>query len=124
MMGSRVRVTQAAPPSPEKIAEFGPQRALRLPRRRATVRQLLGEGVMPDFPIIDSHVHLYDPAVIPYGWMKSVPKLNRPHLLADYDAAYGPVAVDGIVFAEVDADRGHHLAEAAYVESLAESDSR
>jgi len=79
---------------------------------------------MPDFPIIDSHVHLYDPAAIPYGWMKSVPKLNRPHLLADYDAACGPVAVDGIVFAEVDADRGHHLAEAAYVESLAESDSR
>jgi predicted TIM-barrel fold metal-dependent hydrolase len=25
---------------------------------------------MPDFPIIDSHVHLYDVERLSYGWMK------------------------------------------------------
>ena len=56
---------------------------------------------MPDFPIIDSHVHLYDVERLSYGWMKGVPKLNRTHLVKDFDAARGPVKVDGIVFAEM-----------------------
>ena len=79
---------------------------------------------MPDFPIIDSHVHLYDPAVLPYGWMKGVPKLNRPHLLPEFDAARGSVAVEGIIFAEVDVDPGYHLAEATFVEKLGQTDQR
>ena len=79
---------------------------------------------MPDFPIIDSHVHLYDPTVLPYPWMAAVPKLNVPHGLAEFDAARGSVAVDGIIFAEVDVGPGRHLDEAAYVEALADKDKR
>ena len=48
---------------------------------------------MPDFPIVDAHVHLYDPARLSYGWMRDIPKLDRPHLLPDFDAARGPVDV-------------------------------
>jgi L-fuconolactonase len=79
---------------------------------------------MPDFPIIDSHVHLYDVARLRYGWLNGLPKLNRTYLLADFDAARGPVAVDKIVFAEVWVDPGLHLQEAAFVQELADADPR
>jgi L-fuconolactonase len=79
---------------------------------------------MPDFSIVDTHVHLYDPAAIAYPWMAGVPKLNSPHGPAEYTAAIGPVKVDKLVFVEVDAGPGEHLAEARWVETLARSDSR
>jgi L-fuconolactonase len=79
---------------------------------------------LPDFPIIDSHVHLYEPSAIAYGWMAEVPLLNRPHLPADYDERTAPVRIDGMVFLEVDADDPHHLKEARWVESLAHSEPR
>jgi len=79
---------------------------------------------MPDFPIIDTHVHLYDPKRLRYSWMKSAPRLDRTSLLAEFDAARGPVEVDKLVFVEVDIDPGHHLEEAAFVQALADRDPR
>jgi len=79
---------------------------------------------MPDFPIIDSHVHLYDVARLRYGWLSGVPRINRSYGLADFDAARGPVAVDGIVFAEVAVDPGLHVEEAAFVQGMADADPR
>ena len=79
---------------------------------------------MPDFPIIDSHVHLYDIARLRYGWLNGIPTLNRTFLLPDFDAARADVQVDQIVFAEVAVDPGLHLAEAAFVQELAAADPR
>ena len=79
---------------------------------------------MPDFPIVDSHVHLYDVKRLRYGWLKNVPKIDRTYLLADFDQARGKVAVDKIVFAEVWVDKGLHLGEAAFVQDMADVDSR
>jgi len=79
---------------------------------------------MPEFPIIDSHVHLYDIDRLSYGWLANVPKINRTHTLADFDAARGAVQVDGLVFAEVAVDPGLHLREAAFVQDLADADPR
>jgi L-fuconolactonase len=79
---------------------------------------------MPDFPIVDSHVHLYDIERFRYGWLDGAPKLKRTSLLADFDAARGPVAVDKIVFAEVAIDPGLHLEEAAFIQDLAGKDPR
>ena len=79
---------------------------------------------MPDFPIIDSHVHLYDVSRLRYPWLSRVPRINRTYLLRDFDAARGPVQVDQIVFAEVAVDRGLHLGEAAFVQELADQDRR
>ncbi len=79
---------------------------------------------MPAFPVIDSHVHLYDPAVLPYGWLSGDAVLDRRRALADFDAACGPVAVAGLVFVEVSVDRGHHREEAALVQSWADADPR
>lgn len=79
---------------------------------------------MPDFPIIDAHVHLFDPANLPYTWLGGVPAIAKAHLPADFDRLTAPVKVDGIVFVEVDVDDPQHLDEARWVESLGESEPR
>jgi L-fuconolactonase len=79
---------------------------------------------VPGFPIVDSHVHLYDVQRFRYGWLSSVPKINRTYLLGDFDKARGPVAIEKLVFAEVAIDPGLHLEEAAFIQKLADSDKR
>ncbi|UEM06509.1 amidohydrolase family protein [Skermanella rosea] len=79
---------------------------------------------MGAFPIIDSHVHLYDPAVLSYPWMAGIPALNRPHLPADFTDACGPIPVDRMIFVEVDAAPADRLAEADWVSGLAHTDPR
>ena len=79
---------------------------------------------MPSFPIIDAHVHLYDPKAIRFPWMDSVPKLNAPYGLADYTRLTEGVLVEGLVFVEVDAAPGLHLDEARWVEAHGRHDSR
>ncbi|MEJ1158709.1 amidohydrolase family protein [Prosthecomicrobium sp. N25] len=79
---------------------------------------------MPDFSIVDAHVHLYDPARLSYPWMASVPAIDRRMLPADYDAARAPVEVDRMVFVEVAVAPGAHLDEARFVRDLAEGETR
>ena len=79
---------------------------------------------MPDFPIVDAHVHLYDPGVIPYGWMRGKPVLDRPRLMAQLDDERGACEIEALVWIEVAADPGQYLQEAAYVEGLARTDPR
>jgi L-fuconolactonase len=79
---------------------------------------------MPKFPIVDSHVHLYDVKRFSYGWLAGVPKINRTYLLEDFDKARGAVAVDKIVFAEVAVDPGLYLSEAGFIQELADHDPR
>lgn len=79
---------------------------------------------MPGFPIVDSHVHLYDVDRLSYGWLKSVPKVNRTYGLEDFDRARGLVQVEKLVFAEVAVDPGLHLDEAAMIQGLADADPR
>lgn len=59
---------------------------------------------MPNFPIVDTHVHLWDPTRLPYSWLKDLPDLDRPHLVEDYREACGPVQVEAMVFLECDVD--------------------
>lgn len=78
---------------------------------------------MPDFAIVDAHVHLYDLDRIRIGWLAGAPAINRSHGLADFDAARGAVAVERFVFAEVAVDPGQHLDEARWAQSLADAQS-
>ena len=79
---------------------------------------------MPSFPIVDSHVHLYDVDRLSYAWLDNVPRINRTFGLADFDEARRHVPVDGIVFAEVAVDPGLHLEEARFIQGLADRDPR
>ena len=69
---------------------------------------------MPDFPIVDAHVHLYDPGVIRYGWMRGKPVLDRPRLMAQLDDERGTCEIEALVWIEVAVDPGQYLQEAAY----------
>ena len=50
---------------------------------------------MPDFPIVDAHVHLYDVERFSYGWLAGVPKINRSYGLGAFDAARALCLVRG-----------------------------
>ena len=79
---------------------------------------------MPAFAIIDTHVHLFDPARLRYGWLAGAAEINRPHSIADFDAATMGTAIEGFVFVEVAADPGEHLREAAMVQAVASANPR
>jgi L-fuconolactonase len=79
---------------------------------------------VPNFSIIDAHVHLYDPGAIRFPWMDGVSKLNAPHGLAEYTRLTEGVAVEGLVFVEVDAGDDQHLDEACWVEEHGRADPR
>ncbi len=79
---------------------------------------------MPDFPIVDAHVHLYDVKRLSYAWLAGVPKINRTCLLEDFDTARAKIVVDKIVFAEVAVDPGLHVDEARFIQGLADHDPR
>jgi L-fuconolactonase len=79
---------------------------------------------MPGFPIVDAHVHLYDPQALSIGWIAGHPALEGPHLLVDFDVARGPVEVAALVAVEVGADPGQHLKEVRLISDLAAHEPR
>jgi L-fuconolactonase len=79
---------------------------------------------MPSFPLIDTHVHLWDPRQLRYAWLADVPALHRPFLIDDYRAACGPVAVEKLVFVQCECDPAQSAAEAAWVAEVARSEPR
>ncbi len=83
---------------------------------------------MPNFPIIDTHLHLWDPARLSYSWIKGNPLFDRPYLVEDYARDLGDVEVEAMVFLECYADftpeRGQYLEEVAFVEDEAKRDPR
>jgi L-fuconolactonase len=79
---------------------------------------------MIDFPIIDTHLHVWDPARLRYPWLASVPMLNRRYDLADYKQACGSVPVEKMVFVQCEVDPAQYRDEVAWVASLARQDPR
>jgi len=79
---------------------------------------------MPDLPIIDAHVHLWDPSRLRVPWLDGVPQLNRPHGLAEYEAATAGLNIEGIVYLEIDIAPPYALLEAREIARLAERDGR
>jgi len=79
---------------------------------------------VPDYPIIDSHVHLCEPKRFGYSWTRNAPSLNRQVLPTDLAKAARPAKIDQFVFVEVDVDFPQHLDEAAWIAGLAQSDKR
>ena len=79
---------------------------------------------MIDFPIIDSHIHLFNHQRFTYSWAKGAPTFTRDWTPDDLAACAKPYVVEGFVFAEVDVDPPQHLDEADWVDSLAITDKR
>jgi L-fuconolactonase len=79
---------------------------------------------MPDFPIIDTHLHIYDPAAVHFPWMAGVPKLNRAHLVRDLEASAPGIAIEAFIFAEVDCADDQQLREVEWVHDAARDEPR
>ncbi len=79
---------------------------------------------MPNFPIVDTHLHLWDVGRLRYPWLASVPMLNRKHLIEDYRRACGPVQVAKMVFLQCECDFAQFQAEADWVTEVARADPR
>lgn len=79
---------------------------------------------MPDFPIVDTHMHLWDPGRIRYPWLASVPKLNRSHLVTDFRRACGAVQVAKMVFVQCDCEPAQAPREVEWVSEVAKADPR
>ena len=87
---------------------------------------------MPDVPIVDTHVHLWDPEEYPLPWLEGeavrdsevAPIAGRRFALAEYEAATRGVDVAGMVYVEVDADPAYGLVEARWVAERAREEPR
>ncbi len=79
---------------------------------------------MPNFPIVDTHLHIWDLGRLRYPWLASVPKLNRNHLIEDYRRACGPVQVAKMVFVQCECDPALSQQEAEWVAEVARTEPR
>lgn len=79
---------------------------------------------MPDFPIIDSHLHLWEPERFRMHWLDGNPLLNRSYGLADYREHTAGIEVEAMVYLQVDVDPAYGLLEARRIAELANEDPR
>jgi L-fuconolactonase len=79
---------------------------------------------MPDFPIVDAHVHLWDPGHFRMSWLDGNDALDRPLGLSEYRAATDGIAVDAMVYLQVEVETPYALLEARWAAERAREDSR
>jgi L-fuconolactonase len=81
---------------------------------------------MPNFPIIDTHLHVWDHARLKYSAFESSPLFSRNFHVEDYRRDLGAVEVEAMVFLECYADfwegGGQYIKEILFVEEEARRD--
>ena len=79
---------------------------------------------MPEFPIVDTHVHIWDPERLRYPWLDDVPFLNKPYLISGYREACAHIEVEKIVFLQAEVDFAQFVDEVDWVTRVAKADPR
>lgn len=79
---------------------------------------------MPDVPIVDSHVHLWDPTAFRMPWLDGNDLLNHPFSLADYDEQTAGLPIQEIVYLQVEVTPAYGLLEALWAVNRAAEDPR
>ncbi len=83
---------------------------------------------MPDFPIIDTHLHIWDHSRLKYSAFIGHPLFGRDYHVEDYARDCGGVDVEAMVFLECYADftptGGQYVEEIEFVEDEAKRDPR
>ncbi len=79
---------------------------------------------MPDFPIVDAHVHLWNPERYRIPWLDGNETLGRRLELAAYREQTRGVAIDAFVYVEADLAKEYSFLEARQAEVYAGEDPR
>ncbi|HEX4713630.1 MAG TPA: amidohydrolase family protein [Ktedonobacteraceae bacterium] len=79
---------------------------------------------MMDLPIVDSHVHLWDPTHFSMPWLADIPLLNRPYGLRDYEQGTKDLPIAALVSVEAAVEPAEALLEARWLDSLAQNEPR
>lgn len=79
---------------------------------------------MPKIPIVDAHVHLWDPQRFRIPWLDGDTLLERPFGLADYREQTAGLAITAFVYVQVEVAPAYGLSEARTVAALAAEDPR
>jgi L-fuconolactonase len=79
---------------------------------------------MPDCPVVDAHVHLWDPTHFRMPWLDGNALLDRPYGLTDYRTQTAGVDIQGLVYVQVDVHPAYGLLEAQWAAARAGEDTR
>lgn len=83
---------------------------------------------MPDFPIIDTHLHIWDMDRLTYSAFKGHPLFGRTYTIEDYQRDCEGLDIEAMVFVECYADftptGGQYIEEIEFVEDSARRDPR
>lgn len=83
---------------------------------------------MPDFPIIDTHLHIWDMDRLKYSAFEGHPIFGRSYQIEDYQKDCGDLEIEAMVFLECFADfaptGGQYIEEIEFVEDSAKRDPR
>ena len=79
---------------------------------------------MHDLPIVDAHIHIWDPDYIRMPWLDGHPLLDRRYDLAEYRAATEGLNVEAMVYVQVNVAEPYALIEPQWVAEQAKSDPR
>lgn len=79
---------------------------------------------MPEVPIVDAHVHLWDPEHFRMSWLDGDELLNRRRDLPEYDAHTEGLDIAAMVYLEVDVEPPYALLEAQWAVEHARQDPR
>jgi L-fuconolactonase len=83
---------------------------------------------MPNFPIIDTHLHVWDQTRLKYSAFEANPLFNHPYHVEDYQRDSGKLNIEAMVFLECYADfwdgGGQYIDEIEFVEDEQKRDPR
>ena len=77
-----------------------------------------------NFPIIDSHLHLWDTRNVSYPWLEEYPLLNKPYLLSELMDATKALHLESFVFVQACNDISQAIVEVNWASALAKRDAR